>query len=90
MASYLVSRLIQFVLVLFFLSIIVFTIVRLIPGDPAAVMLGTEATPQALAQIRQEMGLDQPIPVQYAEMARKTSWPETSAPRGCPSSRHSP
>ena len=67
MASYLVSRLIQFALVLFFLSIIVFTIVRLIPGDPAAVMLGTEATPQALAQIRQEMGLDQPIPVQYAK-----------------------
>ena len=73
MASYLVSRLIQFALVLFFLSIIVFTIVRLIPGDPAAVMLGTEATPQALAQIRQEMGLDQPIPVQYAEMDRRTS-----------------
>jgi peptide/nickel transport system permease protein len=65
MAYYLVNRLVQFVLVLFFLSVIVFTIVRLIPGDPAAVMLGTEATPQVLAQIRQEMGLDQPIPVQY-------------------------
>jgi peptide/nickel transport system permease protein len=67
MAYYLVNRLVQFILVLFFLSVIVFTIVRLIPGDPAAVMLGTEATPQVLAQIRQEMGLDQPIPVQYVK-----------------------
>ena len=67
MAYYLVNRIVQFVLVLFFLSVIVFTIVRLIPGDPAAVMLGTEATPQVLAQIRQEMGLDQPIPVQYVK-----------------------
>ena len=81
MAYYLVNRLVQFVLVLSFLSIIVFTIVRLIPGDPAAVMLGTEATPQVLAQIRQEMGLDQPIPVQYVKWLQNvlagnfgTSW----------------
>jgi peptide/nickel transport system permease protein len=67
MQRYLVERLVQLVLVLLFLSIIVFTIVRLIPGDPAAVMLGTEATPQALAQIRREMGLDAPLPVQYAK-----------------------
>lgn len=81
MAFYLVNRLVQFILILFFLSVIVFTIVRLIPGDPAAVMLGTEATPQVLAQIRQEMGLDQPIPVQYMKWVRNvlagnfgTSW----------------
>jgi peptide/nickel transport system permease protein len=65
MQRYLVERSVQLLLVLFFLSILVFTIVRLIPGDPAAVMLGTEATPQAMAQIRREMGLDQPILVQY-------------------------
>jgi peptide/nickel transport system permease protein len=65
MQRYLLERSIQLILVLFFLSIIVFTIVRLIPGDPAAVMLGTEATPQAMTQIRREMGLDQPIFVQY-------------------------
>lgn len=81
MAFYLVNRLVQFILILFFLSVIVFTIVRLIPGDPAAVMLGTEATPQVLAQIRQEMGLDQPIPVQYMKWLQNvlagnfgTSW----------------
>src|SRR5215470_2979581 len=81
MQRYLLERFVQLVLVLFFLSIIVFTIVRLIPGDPAAVMLGTEATPQAVAQIRREMGLDQPIAVQYVRWLRAvaagnfgTSW----------------
>ncbi|MBI4012018.1 MAG: hypothetical protein HY359_06920 [Candidatus Rokubacteria bacterium] len=44
MHRYVVERLARLCLVLLFLSIIVFTIVRLIPGDPAAVMLGTEAT----------------------------------------------
>ncbi len=82
MQRYLVERLVQLFVVLLFVSIIVFTIVRLIPGDPAAVMLGTEATPQALAQIRREMGLDAPLPVQYAKWLRNvvltgnfgTSW----------------
>jgi peptide/nickel transport system permease protein len=70
MQRYVAERLVQLLVVLFFLSIIVFTIVRLIPGDPAAVMLGTEATPQALAQIRREMGLDAPLPVQYLRWLR--------------------
>jgi peptide/nickel transport system permease protein len=67
MYRYLVARLVQLFVVLLFLSILVFTIVRLIPGDPAAVMLGTEATPAAVAEIRREMGLDAPIPVQYVK-----------------------
>ena len=81
MQRYLVERVVQLAVVLVFLSMIVFTIVRLIPGDPAAVMLGTESTPQAMAQIRHEMGLDQPLPVQYALWLRNvlagnfgTSW----------------
>jgi peptide/nickel transport system permease protein len=81
MHRYLVQRLVQLGCVLLFLSLIVFTIVRLIPGDPAAVMLGTEATPAALAQIRREMGLDAPIAVQYAKWLQNvlrgnfgTSW----------------
>jgi peptide/nickel transport system permease protein len=78
---YLVERVVQLAVVLFFLSMIVFAIVRLIPGDPAAVMLGTEATPAAIAQIRREMGLDQPLPVQYVRWLQNvlagnfgTSW----------------
>lgn len=81
MQRYVAERLAQLFLVLLFLSVIVFTIVRLIPGDPAAVMLGTESTPQALAQIRLEMGLDAPLPVQYVKWLRNvfagnfgTSW----------------
>jgi len=81
MQRYLVERVVQLAVVLFFLSMIVFAIVRLIPGDPAAVMLGTEATPAAIAQIRREMGLDQPLPVQYVRWLRNvlagnfgTSW----------------
>lgn len=65
MKEYLLQRLAQLVPVLFFLSLIVFTVVRLIPGDPAAMRLGDNATAEAIALIRQEMGLDQPIFVQY-------------------------
>jgi peptide/nickel transport system permease protein len=67
MYRYLVARVVQLFFVLLFLSILVFTIVRLIPGDPAAVMLGTEATPAAVAEIRREMGLDAPLFVQYVK-----------------------
>jgi len=62
---YLAQRLVQLVAVLFVVSVIVFALVRLIPGDPATIQLGTEATPEALAALRRDMGLDQPIWVQY-------------------------
>ncbi len=65
MQQYIVRRLVQMIFVLFFFSIIVFTILRLVPGDPVAAQLGTEATDEAYAQLRHEMGLDQPIYVQY-------------------------
>jgi peptide/nickel transport system permease protein len=44
---------------------VAFTLIRLIPGDPAAVLLGMEATPQAVAELRARMGLDRPVPVQF-------------------------
>jgi peptide/nickel transport system permease protein len=65
MQTYIFRRLLQTVPVLFFFSVVVFAALRLVPGDPAVVMLGLEATPEAVAEIRQEMGLDRPIPVQY-------------------------
>jgi ABC-type dipeptide/oligopeptide/nickel transport system permease component len=43
----------------------VFIILRVLPGDPAALALGMDATPQALDALRRQMGLDRPIPVQY-------------------------
>src|SRR5688572_17109737 len=70
MHQYILRRLIQTVPVLFLFSIVVFTVMRLVPGDPATVILGLEATPEAVAQIRDEMGLDEPIVVQYGYWLR--------------------
>jgi peptide/nickel transport system permease protein len=64
--AYLIRRLLQTVVVLFLVSVAVFVIIRLVPGDPAVVMLGQEAPPGAADIVRRELGLDQPIPIQYA------------------------
>lgn len=58
-------RPLQFLPVLFGISIITFVLVRLIPGDPARILLGARATPSALARIRSQYGLDEPIWTQY-------------------------
>jgi len=44
-------------------------VVRVLPGDPALIMLGIEASPDAVAKLREALGLDRPVPVQYAEWA---------------------
>lgn len=54
-------RLLQLVPVLFGIVVVVFLFVRLIPGDPATVMLGAYATPETLAALRVDLGLDQPL-----------------------------
>src|SRR3990170_975993 len=51
---------------LLFVSLLVFVVVRVLPGDPALVMLGIEASPEAVARLRESLGLNRPIPVQYA------------------------
>jgi peptide/nickel transport system permease protein len=48
------------------MGVIAFTLIRLIPGDPAAVLLGLEATPDAVDRLRERLGLNQPLPVQFA------------------------
>lgn len=70
MIAYLVRRLIGLVMSLFLVSILVFLAMRVLPGDPAQVMLGMEAEPGTLARLRQDLGLDRPLPVQYAAWAR--------------------
>jgi len=64
--AYLLRRLLTSLIVLLLLSVGVFALVRLIPGDVATAMLGTAYTPEAAERIRQEQGLDRPLPVQYA------------------------
>jgi len=68
--AYVVRRLIGLVISLFLVSILVFLAMRVLPGDPAQVMLGMEAEPETLARLRQDLGLDRPLPVQYAAWAR--------------------
>ena len=51
---------------LLLVTVLVFTVVRLIPGDPARILAGDFATEQAVAELRQRWQLDRPLPVQYA------------------------
>ncbi|WP_225612423.1 ABC transporter permease [Paracoccus sp. PAR01] len=61
------GRLAGMALVLVIVATVVFVIVRVTPGDPAAVMLGSDATPQDIADLRSRMGLDAPLIVQYGQ-----------------------
>jgi len=63
--SYVLRRLGLLVPTLLGLSILTFSLVHLVPGDPAAVMLGERATPEALTALRAELGLDRPLYEQY-------------------------
>lgn len=65
MATLIIKRLLQTVLVLFIVSFLVFSLVQFIPGDPVLSMLGENATPEQVEQLRQELGLDRPFMVQY-------------------------
>jgi peptide/nickel transport system permease protein len=65
MQRYITQRLLQMIVVLFLISFLVFVVIRLIPGDPAQMRLGVEATPEGVARVRHEMGLDKPLIIQY-------------------------
>ncbi len=63
--AYVIRRLILTIPIVLLVSIMVFSLLQLIPGDPARVILGLEATPEALVALRRELGLDRPLVVQY-------------------------
>jgi len=65
MGRYLVKRSLGLILVLLGVSLLVFGFVRLIPGDPAVVMLGERATPDSIERVRAQLGLDKPVYEQY-------------------------
>jgi peptide/nickel transport system permease protein len=67
MRRLILRRAVAFVATLFVVSLVVFTVVRILPGDPALLIMGTEASPEAAAALRRAMGLDRPILVQYVE-----------------------
>lgn len=63
--AFLVRRLLLSVPVIILVTIMVFSLLHMLPGDPATVILGQEATPETVAALRTELGLDKPIVVQY-------------------------
>lgn len=67
MTTYILRRLLGLIPVLIGISIVVFLLLRLTPGDPATVMLGERATPEKVAALRAQLGLDRPLWVQYLE-----------------------
>jgi peptide/nickel transport system permease protein len=65
MQRYVLGRLLLALPVLLGVSIVVFLMIKLVPGDPAYAILGPQAQPQDVQQLRQALGFDQPLPVQY-------------------------
>jgi peptide/nickel transport system permease protein len=64
---YVIRRVAAFAATLLFVSLLVFVVIRVLPGDPALVMMGTEGSPEAVARLRESMGLNRSIVVQYAD-----------------------
>jgi peptide/nickel transport system permease protein len=65
MGGYLLRRLLQLAVVLFGITILLFAVLKLMPGDPARVMAGLGATPEVIESIRVKLGLDKPLATQY-------------------------
>ena len=62
MIGYILRRLLALASTLLVAALVIFLVLEVLPGDPAAVTLGLNASPEALAALRAEMGLDQPAP----------------------------
>ena len=63
--NYILLRLLQLIPVVFGITLVLFFLLRAIPGDPAVIRLGIRATPEGVENLRRQMGLDKPIYVQY-------------------------
>ena len=65
MHKYLLNRLLSLIPVLFVVSLAIFLLIHLVPGDPAAAILGDEASPEQIAELREALGFNDPLPLQY-------------------------
>lgn len=65
MLRFILSRVTQTIIVVFLVSLIAFSLLQFVPGDPARTILGNEASEEQIELLRQELGLDQPFVVQY-------------------------
>ena len=68
---FILRRVLSTVPVLLIVAVIVFTMLRLTPGDPAAALVGNNSNSEDIARIRKSLGLDEPLPVQFASWASK-------------------
>lgn len=71
MLRYLIRRVLLTIPVLLGVATLVFSLIHLVPGDPAQAMMGDGASPQDVAELRKTLGLDQPLLTQYATFLRK-------------------
>lgn len=67
MVNFILKRVLQMIPVLIGVTLVVFLIMHLVPGDPAVLMAGEGASPQRIADIRHQLGLDRPLSVQYVD-----------------------
>ena len=65
MFIYLIRRLLSTVPIIILITLVVFSVMQVLPGDPAVMILGTEATEESLAATRERLGLNRPLHVQY-------------------------
>jgi peptide/nickel transport system permease protein len=73
MSGYLLRRLLSLVPVVFGVTVLVFLIIHLTPGDPARIMMGAAGRPEDVETLRKELGLDQPIHVQYLQWLERAT-----------------
>src|SRR6185503_13125830 len=73
MSGYLLRRLLSLVPVVFGVTVLVFLIIHITPGDPARIMLGAAGRPEDVEILRHELGLDQPIYIQYARWIERAA-----------------
>ncbi|MGH9320674.1 MAG: ABC transporter permease [Vicinamibacteria bacterium] len=71
MIVFLSRRLLETFLALLLTSVVVFSLIHLIPGDPALLVAGLEAGPEVVEKIRRDLGLDRPLPIQYGSFLLK-------------------
>lgn len=67
MLAFAVRRVVSLIITLLAAALVVFFVLEILPGDPASVMLGVQATPETLAAVRAEYGLDQPLPLRFVQ-----------------------
>src|SRR6476620_12455771 len=67
MASYFFKRLLGLLPTLLIVAVLVFLFVHMLPGDPARLAAGPDADPQTVSLVRQDLGLDKPLPAQFAD-----------------------